>query len=204
MPDSPTDLTGEMPFPGWGGTAARPDPSGRGETLPGLLSAIRQRRWSLVWTILAVPFSAFLVLQQIPPQYTATGSLIYQASDYQGTLRQDPITEATMASQAEVLQSLRIAQEVANRGDLYANPDFNASLRPPGLARRALSDLQLLLGMEPDNGTDDQFVGPMRDRARELTLVAVHAALHAAQVRLVACSGSDRSPRATRSSPQTR
>jgi capsular exopolysaccharide synthesis family protein len=173
-----------MPFPGWGGTAARPDPSGRGETLPGLLSAIRQRRWILVWTILAVPFSAFLVLQQIPPQYTATGSLIYQASDYQGTLRQDPITEATMASQAEVLQSLRIAQQIADRGDLYANPDFNASLRPPGLARRALSDLQLLLGMEPDNGTDDQFVGPMRDRTRELTLVAVHAALHAAQVRL--------------------
>jgi capsular exopolysaccharide synthesis family protein len=173
-----------MPFPGWGGTSARPDPLARGESLPGLLPAIRQRRRILISTILAVPFSAFLVLQQIPPQYTATGSLIYQASDYQGTLRQDPITEATMASQAEVLQSLRIAQEIANRGDLFANPDFNASLRPPGPARRALSDLQFLLGMEPDIAADDQFVGPMRDRARELTLVAVHAALHATQVRL--------------------
>nr|WP_294525599.1 polysaccharide biosynthesis tyrosine autokinase [uncultured Rhodopila sp.] len=149
-----------------------------------MLSAIRQRRWILISTILAVPMSAFLVLKQIPPQYTATGSLIYQASDYQGSLRQDPITEATMASQAEVLQSMRIAQEVANRGDLYANSDFNAALRPPGLVRRALSDAQFLLGMEPDRGPDERFVGPARDRARELTLVAVHAALHAAPVRL--------------------
>jgi succinoglycan biosynthesis transport protein ExoP len=55
---------------------------------------------------------------------------------------------------------------------------------PPGLATRALSDTRFLLGMEPDAGPDDQFVGPIRDRARELTLVAVHAALHAAPIRL--------------------
>jgi capsular exopolysaccharide synthesis family protein len=173
-----------MPSPGWGAIPARRDQPAKGESLPGFLSAIRQRRRTLISTILAIPASAFLVLQQIPPQYTATGSLIYQASDYQGSLRQDPITEATMASQAEVLQGLSIAQEVARRDNLYANPEFNASLRPPGLAGRALSDVQSLLGMEPDTGPDEHFVGPTRNRARELTLVAVHAALHAAPVRL--------------------
>ena len=53
-----------------------------------------------------------------------------------------------MASQAEVLQSLRIAQRVAERGNLYADPGFNAALRPPGPLRRAWSTLHLLLGME--------------------------------------------------------
>ena len=184
MPDSPSDLTGKMPFLGSGATPARRDEPGWGEGLPGLLSAIRQRRWILISTILALPLSAFVVLQQIPPQYTASGSLIYQASDYQGPLRQDPITEATMASQAEVLQSLRIAQDVANRGDLYANPDFNPSLRPPGLAGRALAGVQLLLGIKPDSVSNERFMGPIRDRAREQTLVAIHAALHAAPIRL--------------------
>jgi succinoglycan biosynthesis transport protein ExoP len=185
MPDSPTDFTGEMPFPATGAPAqARRSEAVWGESLPGLLSAIRQRRWTLVWTIVAIPASAFLVLLQIPPRYTATGSLIYQASDYQGPLRQDPITEATMASQAEILQSLRTAQEVANRGNLYADPDFNASLRPPGLATRSISALEAVLGMETDAVPDERVPGPTRDRARELTLVAVHAALHAAPIRL--------------------
>ncbi len=175
---------GEMPSPGRSATPAREGEPVWGETLPGLLSAIRQRRRVLVATMLAVPLSAFLVLQQITPQYTATGSLIYQASDYQGALRQDPITEATMASQAEVLQDLWVAEEIATRGNLYANPDFNASLRPPGLVSRVLSDVRFLLGDAPDNGPDEHFIGPIRDHARELTLVAVHAALHAAPVRL--------------------
>jgi len=133
--------------------------------------------------MLAVPFSAGLILPQITPQYTATGSLIYQASDYQGTLRQDPITEATMASQAEVLQSLRIAQKVAERGDLFSDPAFNASLQPPGLLRRALSAVQRLLGMDDEVGPDDSALGPVRDRAHDLTMLAVQAALHATTVR---------------------
>src|SRR5271165_1788722 len=180
MPDSPRNLMGETPPAEWD---ARQHAAWR-ESLPGgALSAIRQRRYTLLATMLAVPFSAGLILQQITPQYTATGSLIYQASDYQGTLRQDPITEATMASQAEVLQSLRIAQKVAERDDLFSDPAFNASLRPPGLLRRTLTGVQHLLGMDDEVGLDDSAPGPVRDRAHDLTMLAVQAALHATTVR---------------------
>jgi capsular exopolysaccharide synthesis family protein len=182
MPDSPTDLTGETPFPEWG--SRQPDHQTiRRDSLPGFLSAVRQRRWTLIATIVAVPVCAYLVLLQITPQYTAIGSLIYQASEYKGTLREDPVTEATMASQAEVLQSLRIAQRVAERGNLYGDPAFNPLLRPPGLISRILSSIRLLLDMEPDEDPGDSADGPKRDRGRELTLLAVQAALHATPVR---------------------
>src|SRR5689334_4297352 len=182
MPDSPMDLKSEPSATAW---PPRPDHQHGTwqDGLPGFLSVIRQRRLVLIATILVVPSCAFLILQQITPRYTATGALIYQASDYQGPARSEPITEATMASQAEVLQSLRIAQRVADRGNLYANPDFNAALRPPGALRRAWSTLRLLLGMEEDDEPTDPATGPMRDRSRELTLLAVQAALRAAPVR---------------------
>lgn len=185
MPDSPTDLTGETPLPEWGPRGSRqPDRQTiRRDSLPGFLSAIRQRRRTLIAAIVAIPFGAYLVLQQITPQYTAIGSLIYQASEYKGTLREDPVTEATMASQAEVLQSLRIAQRVAERANLYGDPAFNPTLRPPGLASRIEFTIRLMLGMEADDVPDDQAEGPRRDRGRELTLLAVQAALHAAPVK---------------------
>src|ERR1700756_1838799 len=101
MPDSPTDLKSETPVAG----PSRPDrqPGAWQNGLPGFLVVIRQRRWTLLATSLLIPVCAGLVLQQVTPLYTATGALIYQASDYQGAARQEPITEAVMISQAEVL-----------------------------------------------------------------------------------------------------
>jgi uncharacterized protein involved in exopolysaccharide biosynthesis len=182
MPDSPTDLKSETPAAAW---PSRPDHQHETwqDSLPGFLSVIRQRRGTLIATILIVPLCAALVLRQITPLYTATGALMYQASDYQGAARQEPITEATMASQAEVLQSLRVAQRIAERGNLYGDPLFNTSLQPPGPGRRALSTLRVLLGMEEDDDAGEPAAGPVRDRSRELTLMAVQAALHAMPVR---------------------
>src|SRR4051794_32376657 len=181
MPDSPTDLKRETPA-AW---PSRPDHQHGTwqDSLPGFLSVIRQRRRALIATILIVPLCAALVLQQTTPLYTATGALIYQASDYQGAARQEPITEATMASQAEVLQSLRVAQRVAECGNLYGDRIFNASLQPPGPGRRALSTLRVLLGMVEDDDGGEPATGPIRDRSSELTLLAVQAALHATPVR---------------------
>ncbi len=185
MPDSSIDLAGETPSPEWGGRRSRQEQQTAAwrDSLPGFLSAIRQRRWTLVATSLIVPLLAALILQQMTPQYTATGALIYQASDYQSATRQDPITEATMASQAEMLQSLRVAQKVAERGDLFSNPAFNQALRPPGPTYRARSTLRLLLGMEEDEAPEQPAIGPVRDRNRDLTLLAVQAALRATPVR---------------------
>jgi uncharacterized protein involved in exopolysaccharide biosynthesis len=73
------------------------------ENLGGFLAAIRQRRAILIATIILVPLCAWLTLRRITPLYTATGSLIYDPSEYkqralQSILREDPTTESMMAS----------------------------------------------------------------------------------------------------------
>jgi succinoglycan biosynthesis transport protein ExoP len=154
----------------------------------GFLLAVRQRRMTLVATILLVPFCAYLTLAQVQPLYTATGTLIYEPSSYkmrelQSILREDPTTEAMMSSQAEILHSLHIAQKVAERGNLFANPEFNASLRPPGFIHALNTGLQWLLGMDTDAPPADPVYGPVWDRNRDKTLQVVQDALHAAPVR---------------------
>jgi len=158
------------------------------DTLSGFVSAVRQRRMTLLAVILLVPFFGWLTLRQITPLYTATGSLIYDPSEYkprelQSILRDTPTTEAMMVSQAEVLRSLSIAQKVAERGNLFANPHFNAALRPPGPLRRTATWLFGILGMETDAPPEDPVYGPTLDRARDLTLLAVQDALHASPVK---------------------
>jgi succinoglycan biosynthesis transport protein ExoP len=157
------------------------------DSLAGFLSAVRQRRGTLIATIMLVPLCAYLTLRQITPLYTATGSLIYDPSEYkarelQSILRADPTTESIMASQAEILRSLHIAEQVANRGNLFENPEFNAALRPPGLIGRTVRTVRWLLGMETDV-PHESIYGPVWDRSRDRTLQAVQDALHAAAVR---------------------
>ena len=88
-----------------------------------------------------VPLCAWVAIQRTTPRYTATGSLIYDPSDYKVRelqsilLASDPTTEAAMASQAEILQSLKVAQRVAERSGIFT--PTRSSIRPSG--RPALS-----------------------------------------------------------------
>ena len=153
----------------------------------GFLAAIRQRRAILIATIILVPLCAWLTLRRITPLYTATGSLIYDPSEYkprelQSILREDPTTEPMMASQAEILQSLHIAEQVAKRGNLFGNPQFNVTLRRLGLIQRTIATIRAFLGMETDVPPEPIY-GPVWDRTRDRTLVAVQNALHATAVR---------------------
>jgi succinoglycan biosynthesis transport protein ExoP len=180
------------------GTAFGPDPgtprpgqqrASPRESLSGLLSAVRQRRMTLVASIVLIPLCTWLTLQQITPLYTASGSLIYDPSEFkvrelQSILRTDPTTEAMMSSQAEILHSLHIAQRVAERGHLFQDPEFNVALRPPGLVHRMVTTLRWLLGMETETAPEEPVYGPQPDRTRDRTLLAVQDALHAAAVRL--------------------
>ncbi len=134
-----------------------------------------------------IPLCTWFALQRVTPLYTATGSLIYEPSGYKlheldSIVRPDPTTDAMMASQAEILQSLHIAQKVAERGNLFNDPEFNVTLRPPGHLRRLLRTLRSLAGMETDTPPDDPVYGPVLDRARDQTLLAVKDRLHAAPV----------------------
>jgi succinoglycan biosynthesis transport protein ExoP len=190
MLDRPANSAGAAPIPDW---ETRRQASGQAsdrsrENLSGFISALRQRRRTLILAIVLVPLCAWMTLRQITPLYTATGSLIYEPSSYrarelQSILREDPTTEAMMASQAEILHSLRIAQKVAERGNLFANPEFNPALRPPGPIGRTVQGVRWLLGMETDIPPPDPVYGPELDPARDKTLMAVQDALHASAVR---------------------
>ena len=153
------------------------------------MTALRQRRITLIAVIVLVPLCAYLTLRRITPLYIASGTLIYEPSEYkvrelQSILREDPTNEAMMASQSEILHSLHIAQKVAERGNLFANPEFNAALRPPGTLHRVMLALRGLLGMETDAPPAEPVYGPQPDRTRDKTLLAVQNALSAKPVRL--------------------
>ncbi len=190
MLDNPADLSGAAPIPDWGSRRGPTDQAAaRGRAgLPIFLAALRQRQWTLIATIVLIPLCAFIILRQITPIYVASGSLIYEPSEYtlrqmQSILRADPTTEAIMASQAELLHSLHIAQRVAERGNLFDNPEFNAALRPPDLLHRLYRGLRALLGMEEEPVTEQPSYGPTPDRSRDRTMIAVEAALKAAPLR---------------------
>jgi capsular exopolysaccharide synthesis family protein len=186
MLDSPAKITGasdpgsnllEAPY-----AAAR-------DSLSGFLSAVRQRRLTLLAVIVLLPLCNWIVLQQMTPLYTATGALIYEPSEYtlremQSILRSETTNDAMMASQAEILHSLNIAQRVAERGNLFDNPQFNAALRPPGLLHRMIRAAQGLLGMDTDAPPADRVYGPEQDPTRDRTMLAVQEALKAVPVRL--------------------
>jgi len=181
--------------PDFGGSPRNPNPGYPKEsaerartTVPVFFAALRQRRGTLLATIVLVTLAAYVMLRQVTPLYTATGSLIYEPSvftlrEMQSILHTDPTTDAVMASQAELLQSLRIAQRVAERGNLFDNPAFNPALRPASPLRSAYLALRGLLGMETEELPEAPLPGPRPDRAREQTLVAVRSALHAAAIR---------------------
>lgn len=168
-----------------------PDPAAGTDLFP-FVSAIRQRRAVLIAALILIPLCTWLTLRQITPLYTATGKLIYEPSEYrvhelQSILRADPTTEAMMGSQVEVLQSLHIAQKVAERAHLFDDPAFNAADRPASPWNAALTRLRALLGMETDDAPpepagDAANPAPQRDPQRDRTLQAVTAALHAEQV----------------------
>lgn len=170
-------------------------------SLAAVWAALRRRKWIFLGFALLVPLTALLALGRVTPRYTATGALIYEPSEYklrelQSILRADPTTEAVMASQAEILQSLHIAQRVAERGNLYDNPEFNAALRRPGFATRVVHWLQALFGTSagppappgsrgggPEQPAGDGAPGPALDDARNATMLAVQRALHAEAIK---------------------
>jgi succinoglycan biosynthesis transport protein ExoP len=149
------------------------------------IGIFRRHLWAFLLVLTLVPICAWIAIQRTTPRYTAAGSLIYEPSDYnvrelESILRSDPTTELVMASQAEVLQSLKIAQRVAERGNLYANPEFNSTLRPHSLARRMGDWARAWLPWSTgDMAHGTAVYGPMPDPGRDATIMAVHGALHA-------------------------
>ncbi len=146
-----------------------------------VLAILRRRKWLLLASMLLCPLLAYVAIMQLTPRYTATGALLYDASEYkprelQSILRVDPITDAVMASQAEVLRGMLVVEQVAVRLNLLANPEFNASLRPPSRLLQTLSALWWTLSA-PTPAPIAELPGPRLDPERNATLTAVRSAL---------------------------
>ncbi len=118
---------------------------------PGMLFGIlRRRKWPLIAAVLLIPLAAAIALHATTPRYTATGTLLYDPPAYrlaemQSILRADPVSDAVLASQAEVMRGLKIAQRVATQLNLFDNPEFNQALRPPTLLGRVMRPIMAWL-----------------------------------------------------------
>ena len=169
------------------GARTRRVAEGEGRDARAAIGIFRRHFWAFFVIATIVPACAWVAIQRVAPRYTAVGALIYEPSDYkarelQSILRTDPTTEAVMASQAEILQSLKIARRVADRGNLYNNPEFSPSARPPGGAG-PLAWVRAKLGLGDDRPPETLAYGPSPDAARDATALAVRDALRATPVR---------------------
>ena len=151
-----------------------------------ILAILRRHKLALFVPMLLVPLLALVAISQITPRYTATGTLLYDAAEHkvrelQSILRVDPITDAVMASQAEILRGIPIIERVTNQLGLNSNPEFNQSLRAPSIATRAIGAIRRLVGaiapwfVTAPEPAEPQ-VGPVPDPKRNATLFAVQAA----------------------------
>lgn len=146
-----------------------------------VLAILRRRKWLLLATVLLCPLLALVAIAQLTPRYTAIGTLLYDPGEYtprelQSILRVDPITEAVMATQAEVLRGLPIVEQVARELNFYDNPEFNAALRPAPWPNRIVAWLRQRFGRAPA-ARDDTVLGPKLLPATTATLIAVQSAL---------------------------
>ncbi|HVC63350.1 MAG TPA: polysaccharide biosynthesis tyrosine autokinase [Acetobacteraceae bacterium] len=191
MLDRPAGSATPTPTPapdrGRGAAGDRPDAASDALSPRALLTTLRRRRVALLANALLWPLFAFIAIAQITPQYTAAGALVYEQSEYkvrelQSILQVDPTTEAVMASQAEILRGLHVVERVAERGNLYDNPEFNRALRPRGLPRRAIDVVRAWFAPAPSDAQPAP-TGPTQDASRDATLLAVQRAFDAHTVK---------------------
>jgi len=152
-----------------------------------ILAILRRRKLALLLPMLIVPLLTGIAITALTPLYTASGTLIYDPSEYklqelQSILREDPITDAVMATQAEVLRGMPVVEQVAARLNLHANPEFNVDLRARWMSTRLLSVLRSLSGRRPQSVSDPDApghdaAGPRFEPTRNATLQSVQEAL---------------------------
>ena len=123
-----------------------------------LLGIVRRHKWRLIASVLLIPLAAGLALHATTPRYTAIGTLLYdppafRIAEMQSILRPAPITDDVMASQADVMRSVWIAQRLATRMNLFDNPEFNHALNPPSLSGRIIGPITAWLAPAPTSVT---------------------------------------------------
>jgi uncharacterized protein involved in exopolysaccharide biosynthesis len=96
----------------------------------------------------------------------------YKVHELQSILVADPITDAVMTSQAEVLRGMPVIEQIVKRLNLDANPEFNPALRSPAWSLRVLSLWRSRMSRD-GSARRTEVPGPDLDPARNATLSAV-------------------------------
>jgi capsular exopolysaccharide synthesis family protein len=160
MLDTPSDTPPE--------TGAAAKPNRRSNTLVGdlahtpesiispraLLGVVRRYKGRLIASVLLIPLAAGMALHATTPRYTAIGTLLYdpptfRMTELQSILRPAPVTDDVMASQADVMRGMWIAQRVATRMNLFDNSEFNRALNPASLPARVVRRITAWLSPAP-------------------------------------------------------
>lgn len=115
-----------------------------------VVSALHRRKLPLIVCAIAIPLITLVALKQATPRYTAEGSLLYEPTAYaaqelQSILHEDPMTDAVMASQVEIVRSLSVASRLVDRYKLMDDPEFNVRLRPPSALSRFAHGVRYVL-----------------------------------------------------------
>ena len=181
MATHPSDLAATHPMP-------MPTPvAGRVLDLATLLAVLGQYRWLLAFCVLAALAAARILLNAMPPEYTASAEVMLNnrptnVVDLQGVLGA-PGGHDLAASEQRVLTSQRLLQQVIDRLHLHRDPEFNLALADgraalwPGRLR-ALAGPVLKIGTT--SGRDDPAVA--RAHAMLGVIDRFRAAVHIAPV----------------------
>lgn len=99
-----------------------------------ILRIVRRRKWPLVLCLIAFPLAAIVALRGMTPRFTATVTVLYEAQQFtinelQSILREDTTTDTVVNSQIQIINSMAMADRVAQRLDLAERPEFNWTLR---------------------------------------------------------------------------
>jgi succinoglycan biosynthesis transport protein ExoP len=132
--------------------AQQPDrpqlPPQDGIDLAQLFRMVIRRRWVILgtgWLVASLVF-AFTMLQ--PPEFTATARVMISpqkeqvVASSQKVLSDAPTDSGLVDSQIEIIQSRKLLGQLSDRLKLADNPDWNPSLKPPGLVSSILAPIR--------------------------------------------------------------
>jgi succinoglycan biosynthesis transport protein ExoP len=130
--------------------------------LPGLVGAIRRRKWWVILPTLAALAGSGYVVQVVKPRYTAETRILIESRDGYytrptGSSDRDTLDEQHVQSQVLLVSSRDAARQVVERLKLRGNPEFDPTAAAPGLLGR----LAALIGGDPPTSQEavvDKFL----------------------------------------------
>jgi succinoglycan biosynthesis transport protein ExoP len=111
--------------------------------------AIWRWRMLVLWTTLALTALAIFVIYRLTPQYTASAQVLVGLQQVKLGTIQDILSDLKgddemVATEIGIMRSRKLAEKTVTKLNLDNNPEFNPSLRSPGLFANLLSSQHLI------------------------------------------------------------